>query len=74
MHSGPSSAFRAAYPFGYVQRVPRLVSPSQRWSSHLATRAPLRGWTQSGRHGDTYPDMTWEPKAAFTAIADCYRG
>jgi hypothetical protein len=27
-----------------------------------------------GRHGATYPDMTWEPKAAFTAVADCYRG
>lgn len=24
------------------------------------------------RHGDTYPDMAWEPKAAFTAIADYY--
>ena len=30
--------------------------------------------TLEGRHGDTYPDMTWEPKAAFTAVADCYRG
>ena len=27
-----------------------------------------------GRHGDTYPDMAWEPKAAFFAVADCYRG
>lgn len=27
-----------------------------------------------GRHGDTYPDMTWEPKAAFTAVAQGYRG
>ena len=25
------------------------------------------------RHGDTYPDMTWEPKAAFTALAEYYR-
>ncbi|WP_432934478.1 hypothetical protein ACQPZZ_21690 [Microbispora sp. CA-135349] len=25
-------------------------------------------------HGDTYPDMPWEPKAAFTALAECYRG
>jgi hypothetical protein len=29
--------------------------------------------TLEGRHGDTYPDMTWEPKVAFTTIADCYR-
>jgi hypothetical protein len=25
-----------------------------------------------GRLGTTYPDMTWEPKAAFRAVADCY--
>jgi hypothetical protein len=25
------------------------------------------------RLGDTYPDMAWEPKAAFTALADYYR-
>ncbi|MFE1956559.1 hypothetical protein [Streptomyces sp. NPDC059479] len=25
------------------------------------------------RQGDTYPDMPWEPKAAFTALADHYR-
>ena len=25
------------------------------------------------RHGDTYPDMPWEPKAAFTAIGEHYR-
>lgn len=27
-----------------------------------------------GRYSDTYPGMRWEPKAAFTAIAECYRG
>jgi hypothetical protein len=26
------------------------------------------------RFRDTYPDMAWEPKAAFTALADYYRG
>lgn len=25
------------------------------------------------RHGHTYPDMPWEPKAAFTTLADYYR-
>lgn len=24
------------------------------------------------RRGDTYPDMPWEPKAAFAAVAECY--
>ena len=26
------------------------------------------------RLGHTYPDMPWEPKAAFTALAEYYRG
>ncbi|WP_026411380.1 hypothetical protein [Actinomadura oligospora] len=26
------------------------------------------------RLGDTYPDMPWEPKAAFTTLAEYYRG
>jgi hypothetical protein len=30
--------------------------------------------TLEGRHGQTYPDMTWEPKAAFGAVAECYAG
>jgi hypothetical protein len=25
-----------------------------------------------GHHGVSYPDMTWEPKAAFAAVAECY--
>ncbi|MFB7653419.1 MULTISPECIES: hypothetical protein [unclassified Streptomyces] len=27
-----------------------------------------------GRRGHTYPDMEWEPKAAFAAVAERYRG
>jgi hypothetical protein len=27
-----------------------------------------------GRRGQRYPDVPWEPKAAFDALADCYRG
>jgi hypothetical protein len=26
-----------------------------------------------GHSGDTYPGMDWAPKAAFTAVAECYR-
>ncbi|MFC0107596.1 hypothetical protein [Kibdelosporangium aridum] len=26
-----------------------------------------------GHHGTTYPDMRWEPKAAFTALAEYYK-
>jgi len=27
-----------------------------------------------GLNGTTYPDLPWEPKTAFAAVADCYRG
>jgi hypothetical protein len=27
---------------------------------------------ENGRHGTTYPDMTWEPKEAFRAVANYY--
>lgn len=26
------------------------------------------------QRGETYPDMAWEPKAAFAVLADCYSG
>ena len=26
-----------------------------------------------GRLGETYPDMAWEPKLAFTMLADYFR-
>lgn len=28
---------------------------------------------ERGRHGTTYPDMTWEPKEAFKAVANYYK-
>lgn len=28
----------------------------------------------NGSHGTTYPDMTWEPKEAFRAVAKYYGG
>ncbi|HEY3734530.1 MAG TPA: hypothetical protein VGL63_11495 [Streptosporangiaceae bacterium] len=30
--------------------------------------------TYAGGRGTTYPDMPWEPKAAFRAVAKCYAG
>lgn len=27
-----------------------------------------------GRHGTTYPDMTWEPKGAFAVVAHHFAG
>ncbi len=51
---------------------PHRLDGDPRDDLDLASPAIVK--TLEGRHGDTYPDMTWEPKAAFTAIADRYRG
>ena len=29
--------------------------------------------SEHGRHGTTYPEMTWEPKESFRAVADFYQ-
>jgi hypothetical protein len=34
--------------------------------------ANLVKYFENGRRGTTYPDMTWEPKEAFKAVADYY--
>ena len=44
--------------------------PSATRTADLASPAIVK--TLEGRHGATYPDMTWEPKAAFGAVADRY--
>ena len=30
------------------------------------------GWRYAGRRAMTYPEMTWEPKEAFKAVAGFY--
>jgi hypothetical protein len=49
---------------------PQPLIPSIPASSRLGMRRPESG----DRPGHTYPGMAWEPKAAFTALAACYRG
>lgn len=36
------------------------------------TTSSLVKYFENGRHGTTYPDMTWEPKEAFRAVAGYY--
>lgn len=37
------------------------------------TTSSLVKYFEGGRHGTTYPEMTWEPKEAFKAVADYYK-
>jgi len=38
------------------------------------TNQSLVKYYEHGRHGTTYPDMPWEPKESFKAVADHYAG
>jgi hypothetical protein len=39
----------------------------------LAALFPSPPW-DAGRSGTTYPDLPWEPKQSFRAVADFYAG
>jgi hypothetical protein len=66
---GVDSAFVWLFELG---NFPHRPDGDPRDDLDLASPAIVK--TLEGRHGTTYPDMTWEPKAAFAAIADCYAG
>jgi len=64
---GVDSAF--VYTFA-IYNLPHRSDPSE--DLDMASYGVVK--VLEGRLGDTYPDMAWEPKAAFTALADYYRG
>ena len=42
------------------------------FGAELGPDIPTRIWGETGRHGTTYPDLPWEPKESFRAVADYY--
>lgn len=61
----------SAFVFTFVQyQLPHRAEPRQdldKASYGIVT-------VYEDRFGDSYPDMTWEPKAAFHILAECYGG
>lgn len=53
------------------ERWPDQLDPNPR-HDHDATALSLVRTLPSGQRGITYPDMAWEPKQAFPAVADFY--
>jgi hypothetical protein len=45
-------------------------SPDPRFDLDMGALSLVK--TYAHAHGTTYPDMTWEPKESFHAVADCY--
>jgi hypothetical protein len=61
----------SAFVFTFVQyQLPHRVEPRQ----DLDRAAYGIVTVYEDRFGESYPDMTWEPKAAFHTLAECYRG
>jgi hypothetical protein len=42
-----------------------------RYDLDMASYSLVKSYSD-GKHGSTYPDMTWEPKESFWAVADYY--
>jgi hypothetical protein len=55
----------------------QFVSPlwphddNPRYDLDMASSSLVKSYAD-GKHGTTYPDMTWEPKESFKAVADYY--
>jgi len=59
-----------AFVSGFVSQIdPYDEKP--RYDLDLASMSLVKTYSR-GRHGATYPDMNWEPKESFRAIADYY--
>jgi hypothetical protein len=65
---GVDGAF--VYLFG-LEAFPHRPDGDPRLDLDIASPAIVK--TLQGRTGATYPDMAWEPKAAFHAVAELYR-
>lgn len=61
----------SAFVFTFVQyQLPHRAEPRE--DLDLASYGIVKVYED--RFGDSYPDMTWEPKVAFHTLAECYRG
>lgn len=58
--------------FAYTFTAPLMLHGDDPEHDLDATSYSLVKPYPGGKHGTTYPDMTWEPKQSFTAIANYY--
>lgn len=58
--------------FAFTFVTPTLkYSEDARYDLDMASYSLVKSYAH-GKHGTTYPDMTWEPKESFRAVADYY--
>ncbi len=59
-----------AFIFQFISQI-TPYSEDPRYDLDMASSSLVK-YYDDGRHGETYPDMPWEPKQAFRAVADYY--
>ena len=59
-----------AFIFQFISQI-TPYSENPRYDLDMASSSLVK-YYDDGRHGTTYPDMTWEPKESFKAVADYY--
>ena len=59
-----------AFVFQFISQItPHNEDP--RFDLDMASSSLVK-YYDDGKHGKTYPDMPWEPKESFRAVADYY--
>ncbi len=59
-----------AFVFEFISQI-KPYNDKPRYDLDMASSSLVK-YYENGRHGTTYPDMPWEPKEAFRAVADYY--
>ena len=59
-----------AFIFQFISQI-TPYSDNPRFDLDMASSSLVK-YYDDGKHGATYPDMTWEPKESFRAVADYY--
>jgi hypothetical protein len=65
-----SAGVDGAFVFQFVSQI-SPYSDNPKYDLDMASFSLVKSYTD-GKHGTTYPDMTWEPKESFKAVANYY--
>ncbi|MGD0329430.1 MAG: abortive infection protein [Nitrososphaeria archaeon] len=65
-----SAGVDGAFVFQFISQI-TPYSDDPHYDLDMASSSLVK-YYEHGRHGTTYPDMTWEPKESFRAVADYY--
>ncbi len=71
LHVLDNAGVNGAFIFQFVSQI-TPYSDNPKYDLDMASLSLVK-YYDDGKHGITYPDMTWEPKESFKAVADYYK-